>query len=211
MHEDPGAVLDRRSLFSHGLLEGSRGSYPSNTISLHCFVSPASKLDRLRFLSFVPREVERGRTSHLTLLFAEIDPRNYTLFTRFIISQLGSDSRFSTNAEVKFHPFHSLNSSVDDRRSLGTKSKRGNIRGGGIKKSNNALSFGESKINDPLRQVFQGVENRPLRPGRGFVGVSRQPIFRGHVEKENSITWSNRLLVTEMTCHSGQRLTCQRA
>lgn len=33
------AVLDRRSLFSHGLLEGSRGSYPSNTISLYCFVS----------------------------------------------------------------------------------------------------------------------------------------------------------------------------
>lgn len=209
MHEDPGAVLDRRSLFSHGLLEGSRGSYPSNTISLHCFVSPASKLDRLRFLSFVPREVERGRTSHLTLLFAEIDPRNYTLFTRFIISQLGSDSRFSTNAEVKFHPFAQL---VCRRSAISwNEIEERKHPGGGIKKSNNALSFGESKINDPLRQVFQGVENSPLRPGRGFVGVSRQPIFRGHVEKENSITWSNRLLVTEMTCHSGQRLTCQRA
>lgn len=209
MHEDPGAVLDRRSLFSHGLLEGSRGSYPSNTISLHCFVSPASKLDRLRFLSFVPREVERGRTSHFILLFAEIDPRNYTLFTRFIISQLGSDSRFSTNAEVKFHSFAQL---VCRRSTISwNEIEERKHPGGGIKKSNNALSFGESKINDPLRQVFQGVENRPLRPGRGFVGVSRQPIFRGHVEKENSITWSNRLLVTEMTCHSGQRLTCQRA
>lgn len=51
-----GGPPHRRSLFSHGLLEGSRGSYPSNTISLHCFVSPASRLDRLRFLPFVPRE-----------------------------------------------------------------------------------------------------------------------------------------------------------
>lgn len=51
-----GGPPHRHSLFSHGLLEGSRGSYPSNTISLHCFVSPASRLDRLRFLPFVPRE-----------------------------------------------------------------------------------------------------------------------------------------------------------
>ena len=63
-------------------------------------------------------------------------------------------------------------------------------------KQQSTCSFGESKINDPLA----GVWNNRRRKGRetlwigrfhgggSNLGVSRQPIFRGHVEKENSIT-----------------------